>query len=39
LGALKLKVHRACIGRLFESNDQIIDAEEIYMVAKEMAAQ
>jgi methylenetetrahydrofolate/methylenetetrahydromethanopterin dehydrogenase (NADP+) len=39
LGALKLKVHRACIGRLFESNDQIIDAEEIYTVAKEMAAQ
>ncbi|MGH8501556.1 MAG: NADP-dependent methylenetetrahydromethanopterin/methylenetetrahydrofolate dehydrogenase [Gammaproteobacteria bacterium] len=38
LGALKLKLHRACIARLFESNDQIIDAEEIYAVAKEMAA-
>jgi len=37
LGALKLKLHRACIARLFESNDQIIDAEEIYAVAKEMA--
>jgi methylenetetrahydrofolate/methylenetetrahydromethanopterin dehydrogenase (NADP+) len=39
LGALKLKVHRACIAQLFESNDQIIDAEEVYEVAKEMAAE
>lgn len=39
LGALKLKVHRACIARLFATNDQIIDAEEIYAVAKEMAAE
>jgi methylenetetrahydrofolate/methylenetetrahydromethanopterin dehydrogenase (NADP+) len=39
LGALKLKVHRACIAKLFERNDQMIDAEEIYAIAKEMAAQ
>jgi len=39
MGALKLKLHRACIEKLFERNDQIIDAEEIYAVAKEMAAQ
>jgi hypothetical protein len=38
LGALKLKLHRACIAQLFESNDQIIDAEKIYAVAKDMAA-
>ena len=38
MGALKLKLHRACIEKLFERNDQIIDAEEIYAVAKEMAA-
>jgi hypothetical protein len=38
LGALKLKLHRACIARLFKRNDQIIDAEEIYAVAKEMVA-
>jgi len=38
LGALKLKLHRACIEKLFERNDQLIDAEEIYAVAKEMAA-
>jgi hypothetical protein len=36
-GALKLKVHRACIARLFERNDQVLDAEEIYAVAQEMA--
>jgi hypothetical protein len=38
LGALKLKLHRACIAQLFERNDQIIDAEEIYAIAKKMAA-
>ena len=35
-GALKLAVHRACIARLFEQNDLILDAEEIYGVAKTM---
>lgn len=39
LGALKLKVHRTCIAQLFDRNDQIIDAEEIYAIAKEMAAE
>jgi len=36
-GTLKLAVHRACIEKLFESNDQIFDAEEIFDLAKEMA--
>lgn len=36
-GPLKIEVHRACIARLFEANDQILDAEEIYAVAKQMA--
>jgi hypothetical protein len=35
-GALKLAVHRACIARLFEQNDLVLDAEEIYGIAKEM---
>ncbi len=35
-GALKLALHRACISRLFEQNDQVLDAEEIYAVAKAM---
>jgi hypothetical protein len=37
IGGLKLKLHRACIGRLFESFDAVLDAEEIYALAKEMA--
>lgn len=36
-GTLKLALHRACIARLFESNDQLFDAEEIFALAKEMA--
>ena len=35
-GALKLAVHRACIARLFEQNDLLLDAEEIYALAKSM---
>lgn len=35
-GALKLAVHRACIARLFEQNDLMLDAEEIYGIAKGM---
>lgn len=37
LGGLKLKLHRACIGQLFESSDQIFDAENIYAQAKALA--
>ncbi|GJE55369.1 MULTISPECIES: NADP-dependent methylenetetrahydromethanopterin/methylenetetrahydrofolate dehydrogenase [Methylobacterium] len=37
IGGLKLKLHRACIGKLFESSDKVFDAEEIYALAKEMA--
>jgi hypothetical protein len=35
-GALKLALHRACVARLFERNDALLDAEEIYAVAKAM---
>jgi hypothetical protein len=35
-GALKLALHRACISRLFEQNDLLLDAEEIYAIAKTM---
>lgn len=37
LGGLKLKLHRACVGQLFESADQIFDAENIYAQAKALA--
>ena len=36
-GTLKLALHRACIARLFESNDLLLDAEEIFATAKSMA--
>jgi methylenetetrahydrofolate/methylenetetrahydromethanopterin dehydrogenase (NADP+) len=37
-GALKLALHRACIARLFEQNDLVLDADEIYRLAKTMVA-
>jgi methylenetetrahydrofolate/methylenetetrahydromethanopterin dehydrogenase (NADP+) len=37
IGALKLKLHRACIGQLFEHSDQVLDAEQIYARAKAIA--
>jgi methylenetetrahydrofolate/methylenetetrahydromethanopterin dehydrogenase (NADP+) len=37
IGGLKLKLHRACVGQLFESSEKVFDAEEIYALAKEMA--
>ncbi|AHJ64411.1 NADP-dependent methylenetetrahydromethanopterin/methylenetetrahydrofolate dehydrogenase [Granulibacter bethesdensis] len=37
IGGLKLKLHRACIAQLFEKDDQVLDAEGIYALAKEMA--
>ncbi len=36
IGGLKLKLHRACIAQLFQSSDQVLDAEEIYALAKTM---
>src|SRR6267378_1876490 len=35
-GSLKIALHRACIARLFESNDVVLDAEQIYAIAKTM---
>jgi hypothetical protein len=35
-GAFKLVLHRACIAKLFEDNKLVLDAEEIYQLAKEM---
>jgi len=33
VGDTKMKVHKAAVARLFESNDQIMDAEEVYALA------
>jgi len=37
IGGLKLKLHRGCIGKMFESSEALFDAEEIYALAKAMA--
>lgn len=37
IGGLKLKLHRGCIGKLFESSEGVLDAEAIYALAKGMA--
>jgi len=36
IGGPKMKVHKACVRRLFESNDQVLDTDEVYAVAKEL---
>jgi threonine dehydrogenase-like Zn-dependent dehydrogenase len=36
-GALKLALHRACVAKLFDDNKQVLDAEIIFNLAKEMA--
>jgi hypothetical protein len=33
VGGTKMKVHKAAIARLFESNDHVMDAEEVYSLA------
>ena len=38
IGSLKLRLHRACIAQLFERNDQVFDVEEIYALARSLAA-
>jgi len=36
IGGPKMKVHKACVRRLFESNDQVVDVDAVYEVAKEL---
>jgi len=37
VGDTKMKIHKAAIAKLFESNDQIMDAEEVYALATSIA--
>ena len=34
VGDTKMKVHRAAVARLFESNDQVLDAEQVFALAR-----
>lgn len=36
IGGRKMRVHRTCVARLFEANDVVMDAEQVYAVAKEL---
>jgi hypothetical protein len=36
IGGPKMKVHKACVRRLFESNDAILDVDGVYDIAKEL---
>jgi hypothetical protein len=38
IGGLKMKIHRACVERLFARNDAVFDAETIADVARELTA-
>jgi hypothetical protein len=37
VGETKMKIHKAAIAKLFESNDQIMDAEEVFALATAIA--
>ncbi len=39
IGGLKMKIHRGSLVRLFEKNDLVLDAEEIYDIAKAIDSQ
>jgi hypothetical protein len=36
IGGPKMKVHKTCVRRLFESNDAILDIDGVYGIAKEL---
>lgn len=36
VGGTKMKIHKAAIQRLFEANDQVLDAEEIYAIGRKL---
>jgi hypothetical protein len=38
VGGTKMKIHKAAVARLFESNDQVLDADEIYAIGESLEA-
>ena len=38
VGGTKMKIHKAAIKQLFESNDQVLDADEIYQIGKRISS-
>ncbi len=38
VGGTKMKIHKAAIERLFDSNDAVLDVEEIYALGNELSS-
>ena len=38
IGELKMKIHKACIARLFESNDQLLDTDKIFEIGLQITS-
>lgn len=36
VGGLKMKIHKAALRRLFKTNDQVLDAEEVFALGREL---
>jgi hypothetical protein len=36
IGGPKMKVHKACVRRMFESNEEVLDTDAVYAIAKEL---
>ena len=36
IGQLKMKIHKRCIAKMFESNDQILDTDEIFAIGEQI---
>ncbi len=36
VGGTKMKIHKAAIAKLFESNDQVLDAEQVFAIGREL---
>ena len=39
IGGPKMKVHKTCIARLFETNEAVLDVDGVYEIAKELGAE
>ena len=39
VGGTKMKIHKAAIKKLFETNDQVLDAEEIFEIGRQLEAE
>lgn len=38
VGRLKMKIHKAAVRQLFEANDQVLDADEVFAIGQEVLA-